>query len=428
MKIAVIGSGGREHALALELSKSKACEQLVCIPGNGGMAASFPCVPIKISEIAKIVDYCRNNHVDYVVVGPDDPLALGLVDALEEKGIPAFGPHQKAAQIEASKVFAKKLMQEHGIPTGACHIFDRQDQALAFLQSCPTFPLVIKADGLALGKGVLICQDRPQAVKAVRDMMEHHVFGAAGDTIVVEEFLTGPEVSVLAFCDGSTLVPLVSSMDHKRALDGDQGKNTGGMGAIAPNPCYTPELAQQCMEEIFMPTVRAMQEAGTPFKGCLFFGLMLTPQGPKVIEYNCRFGDPETQAVLPLLEMDLLEVMLACTQGKLDARQIKVKSGYSACVVMASGGYPDAYETGYPIHGLEAWKNQDGCILFHSGTRLEKGQFITSGGRVLCLSARGDTLSKAVERCYKKISKITFKYAHYRKDIGNTVMQHNGRD
>ena len=422
MKIAVIGNGGREHALVRKLKKSPRCTGMVAIPGNGGIAQDCPCISINSTDITSIVEYCMDIHVDYVVVGPDDPLALGMVDALVEKGIPAFGPSKAAARIEASKVFSKQLMQKYGIPTADYQAFSDMDKALAYVRQLNHFPIVVKADGLALGKGVLICQTREEALLAVKSMMEEQAFGAAGRSVVVEDFLQGPEVSVLAFCDGKTVVPMVSSMDHKRALDGDAGKNTGGMGAVAPNPYYTGAMAKTCMETIFLPTMKAMQAEDAPFSGCLYFGLILTDNGPKVIEYNARFGDPETQVVLPLLQSDLLEIMLACTNGTLSADMVHFSSDAAACVVMASGGYPDAYQTGYPIAGM-ADAEKDGVTIYQAGTRLQEDKTVTSGGRVLAVSACGPSLGDALKKAYRGVEKIHYTGAHYRHDIGARAME-----
>lgn len=422
MKIAVIGSGGREHALVRQLKKSPRCTSMVAIPGNGGIAQDCPCISINPTDITSVVEYCADNHVDYVVVAPDDPLALGMVDALAERGIPAFGPSKAAARIEASKVFSKQLMRKYGIPTADYQSFSDMDEALAYVRRLGRFPIVVKADGLALGKGVLICQTREEALLAVKSMMEDQAFGAAGRSVVVEEFLQGPEVSVLAFCDGKTVVPMVSSMDHKRALDGDAGKNTGGMGAVAPNPCYTEEIAEMCMETIFLPTMKAMQAEGVPFSGCLYFGLILTDDGPKVIEYNARFGDPEAQVVLPLLQSDLLEIMLNCTNGTLSADMVHFSTDAAACVVMASGGYPDAYQTSYPITGM-ADAEKYGATIYQAGTTAQNGEILTSGGRVLAVSARGPSLGVALENAYRGVEKIQFIDAHYRRDIGAKAME-----
>ena len=363
MKLLVVGGGGREHAIIKSLKKNPNVTEIFALPGNGGIAADAVCVPIGATEIDKIVSFAKEQGVDYAVVAPDDPLVLGCVDALEAAKIPCFGPRARAAIIEGSKVFSKNLMKKYGIPTARYEVFDDMAAALAYLDTAP-IPTVIKADGLALGKGVIIAQTREEAKAAVRDMMENHVFGKSGDHVVIEEFLTGPEVSVLAFTDGKVVKPMVSSMDHKRAGDGDTGLNTGGMGTIAPNPYYTPEVAAECMEKIFLPTIKAMNAEGCPFKGCLYFGLMLTPDGPKVIEYNCRFGDPETQVVLPLLEGDLLHIMQACTGGTLENEEVKFSDGAAACVILASGGYPVAYEKGKPITGLvDGQLPGDGSII-----------------------------------------------------------------
>ncbi len=419
MKVLVVGGGGREHAIIRKLKAAKAAPKLYCAPGNGGIAADAECVPIKATDVQAMVEWAVQNAIDYVVVAPDDPLALGMVDALAEKGIPAFGPNKAAARIEASKVFSKNLMKKYGIPTARYETFSDAESARAYIRAQDKYPVVVKADGLALGKGVLICKDEAAAMAAVKSMMEDGAFGASGSRVVVEEFLTGPEVSVLSFTDGQTVVPMVSSMDHKRALDGDEGLNTGGMGTIAPNPYYTPEIAQVCMRTIFLPTIEAMRSEGCPFQGCLYFGLMLTPDGPKVIEYNCRFGDPETQVVLPLLEGDLLEIMQATTNGTLAGVPVKWKDAYAACVVLASGGYPQTYESGKRITGLVDGQLPGGeATVFHAGTRLEGGELVTAGGRVLGVTAVAETLLAAVKDAYAAADHIHFEGMHKRSDIG----------
>ncbi len=422
MKVAVIGSGGREHALVKKLRESSGCHEITAIPGNGGIAACATCIALNPTDITAVAQYCAGNRVDYVVVAPDNPLALGLVDALEAKGIPAFGPSAAAAQIESSKVFAKNLMREYGIPTAQYEVFTDMDAAIAYLRTSCEYPLVVKADGLALGKGVVVCLSEQEAVAAVVGLMKDRIFGESGARIILEEFLTGPEISVLAFCDGKTLVPFGSGMDHKRAMDGDTGPNTGGMGVIAPNPIFTKELQDICMDTIFLPTVRAMQEKGIPFKGCLYFGLIATATGPKVIEYNCRFGDPETQAFLPLLEGDLLAIMQACTAGTLRPEMVKVRSGASACLVLASGGYPGHFEKGLPVTGLEKAYAQPDTYVYHAGTKLENNRLVTSGGRVLGVTAVAQNLQEALEKAYKTASFIQYKNVYYRQDIGKKAL------
>lgn len=421
MRILIVGGGGREHAIAWKLKSSPRVEKLYAAPGNGGIAQIAECIPLKATDVEGIAAWCADHPIDFVVVAPDDPLCMGMVDKLQALGIPAFGPNQAAARIEGSKVFAKELMRKYHIPTAEFQSFDRAEEALSYV-ACAQYPLVVKCDGLALGKGVLICQNPEEGTAAVRSIMMEGAFGASGSRVVIEQFLTGPEVSVLAFTDGRTLRPMVSSMDHKRALDGDQGLNTGGMGAVAPNPYYTEEMASRCMEEIFLPTIRAMAEEGCPFQGCLYFGLMLTPQGPKVIEYNCRFGDPETQVVLPLLQSDLLTIMEAVVSGTLDQAEVKFTKGHSCCVMLASGGYPGKYGTGYPIEGLE--NVPDDVQVFHSGTQWDEDhqQFVTSGGRVLGLSAVSDTLSGAIKTAYAGADQIHFEHKHCRRDIGRSAL------
>ena len=418
MKILVVGGGGREHAIIKKLRENPAVDTIYALPGNGGIAADATCVAIGAKDIPAIVDFAVSHAVDYAVVAPDDPLALGAVDALEAAGIPSFGPTAKAARIESSKVFAKNLMRRYGIPTAQYEVFGDAAAAREYVAHC-RIPVVIKADGLALGKGVIIAQTREEAAAAVDSIMTDRVFGDSGSQVVIEEFLEGPEVSVLSFTDGHVVVPMVSSMDHKRALDGDQGLNTGGMGTIAPNPFYTPEVAERCMQEIFLPTVAAMQDLGCPFKGCLYFGLMLTKDGPKVIEYNCRFGDPETQVVLPLLKTDLLTVMQAVTNETLAQTPVEWSSGAACCVVMASVGYPGAYEKG---HAITIPADLQECV-YVAGAALQDGRLLTNGGRVLGVTAVADTLPQAVQEAYARVERIHFDNAYYRHDIGRRALE-----
>lgn len=418
MDILVVGSGGREHALIRKLKESPQAGKLYCAPGNGGISADAECVPIKATDIEAMVAFAKEKQIGLCVVAPDDPLVLGMVDAMNAAGIKTFGPTKAAARIEGSKVFSKALMKKYGIPTAEYEAFDEPAKAMAYLKAQNRWPTVIKADGLALGKGVLICEDLAAAEKAVKSIMEDKQFGASGNRIVVEEFLTGPEISVLAFCDGETVKPMVSAMDHKRALDGDKGLNTGGMGTVAPNIHYTREVAEECMQRIFRPTMEAMRAEGCPFSGCLFFGLMLTPKGPYVIEYNCRFGDPETQVVLPLLQTDLLEIMLAADAQQLDKLPIQFSDGYAACVVLASGGYPIKYETGFPITGLDSEGQYQGATVFHAGTRREGSVYKTAGGRVLGVTCTAPTMREALSHAYDAAKEISFQGVHYRKDIG----------
>ena len=420
MKILVVGGGGREHAIIKSLKKSPRVTEIYAAPGNGGIAADAICTGIGAKDLAGITTFAKDNAIDFAVVAPDDPLVLGAVDLLEEAGIACFGPNKAAAILEGSKVFSKDLMKKYHIPTAEYRVFDNMDEALDYLKTAP-IPTVVKADGLALGKGVTVAMTRQEAVAAVRACMEDKIFGESGSHIVIEEFLTGPEVSVLSFTDGKVVVPMVSSMDHKRIGDGDTGPNTGGMGTIAPNPYYTPEVAAECMEKIFLPTIRAMNAEGCPFKGCLYFGLMLTPDGPKVIEYNCRFGDPETQVVLPLLESDLLHIMQACTDGTLAQQEVKFSDGAAACVILASGGYPVAYEKGKPISGLVDGQlpDEENVTVYHSGTAItEDGQLVTNGGRVLGVTATGPRLTNALSHAYEAAEKISFEKLHKRSDIG----------
>lgn len=419
MNIMVIGGGGREHAIIKKLAENKDVTKIYALPGNGGIAADAECVDIKATDIDGIKAFAQEKgNIDYAVVAPDDPLAMGCVDTLEGIGIPCFGPNAKAAIIESSKVFAKDLMKKYGIPTAQYETFDDMAKALDYLETAP-IPTVIKADGLALGKGVIIAETRDDAKAAVRRMMEEKAFGESGTRIVIEEFLTGPEVSVLSFTDGQTIVPMISSQDHKRALDGDQGLNTGGMGTVAPNPYYTEAVAAECMEKIFLPTVRAMNEEGRTFKGCLYFGLMITADGPKVIEYNCRFGDPETQVVLPLLQSDLLTIMQAVTEQRLAEVDVTFSEESACCVVVASGGYPASYEKGKVITIGEPEGKTD---IFIAGAKLEDGQLKTSGGRVLGVTSVADTLEEAIQLSYRNVEKITFEKAYYRKDIGRRAL------
>ena len=420
MKLMVVGGGGREHAIIKSLKKNPAVTEIFALPGNGGMAEDATCVNIGAKDIDNIVKFAVENGIDYAVVAPDDPLVLGCVDALEEKGIPCFGPRANAAIIEGSKVFSKNLMKKYGIPTAAYEVFTDMDAALSYLEDAP-IPTVIKADGLALGKGVIIAMTREEAKDAVRSMMSDKVFGASGDQIVIEEFLTGPEVSVLAFTDGNCVKPMVSSMDHKRAGDNDTGLNTGGMGTVAPNPYYTAEVADVCMKTIFLPTVGAMNAEGRTFKGCLYFGLMLTPNGPKVIEYNCRFGDPETQVVLPLLESDLLTIMQATTNGTLAETQVKFADKHACCVITASAGYPSSYKKGYPITMTEEAKEH----TYVAGGALVDGKLVTSGGRVTGTTAIADSLVDAIREAYRLADGVQFENAYRRSDIGQRALAAN---
>ena len=418
MNILVVGGGGREHAIIKKLRENPAIETVYALPGNGGMEGDAVCVPIGAKEIDKIVAFAQENKIDYAVVAPDDPLVLGAVDALNAVGIPCFGPKANAAIIEGSKIFSKRLMQKYGIPTAACEIFEDAEEALRYVKSCP-LPAVVKADGLALGKGVVICETREEAEEAVTSMMLDGKFGQSGARVVIEEYLTGPEVSVLSFTDGETIIPMVSSMDHKRALDGDKGLNTGGMGTVAPNPYYTKEIAETCMEKIFLPTIRAMKAEGRPFTGCLYFGLMLTEKGPMVIEYNCRFGDPETQVVLPLLESDLYTVMRATTDGTLKDTEVKFSDKHACCVILASDGYPEHYEKGYEITIPETVADH----VYVAGARREAGKLLTSGGRVLGVTAVAASLPAAIGEAYRLADQIHFQNAFCRRDIGQRALR-----
>ncbi len=416
MNIMVVGSGGREHAIIKKIKENKNVEKIYAIPGNGGIAADAECVNIGAKDIDKIVEFAKNNTINFAVVAPDDPLVLGCVDALNNIGIKCFGPRANAAIIEGSKVFSKNLMKKYNIPTAQYEVFEDMQKALEYLDNAP-IPTVIKADGLALGKGVIIAETREDAKLAVRQMMEDKVFGESGSRVVVEEFLTGPEVSVLSFTDGNVVVPMISSMDHKRALDGDKGLNTGGMGVIAPNPYYTDDIAKQCMETIFKPTIDAMNAEGRTFKGCLYFGLMLTPNGPKVIEYNCRFGDPETQVVLPLLDTDLLDIMMHVEDGTLADIDVKFKDECACCVVMASNGYPQKYDSGFEIK-MPQDKN-----IYVAGAKLEDGKLLTAGGRVLGVTENAPTLKQAIDKAYATVKLVSFDNAYYRTDIGQKALK-----
>lgn len=416
MNVLIVGGGGREHAIVWALSKSNKVDHLYCAPGNGGIAALAQCVPIAATDVDAMVDWAVNNHMDFVVVAPDDPLALGMVDALDAAGIPAFGPAASAAIIESSKSFSKTLMKKYHIPTAKYETFTDMEQALAYVEAQGA-PIVVKADGLALGKGVVVAQTVSEAQDAVRAMMGEHKFGDAGAKVVIEECMTGPEVTVLAFCDGEHILPMPSSQDHKRAYDGNKGPNTGGMGAISPSPNYTPEIAKRCMEEIFLPTVAALKAEGRPFHGVIYFGLMLTPDGPKVVEYNARFGDPECQAVLSLLDSDLMDLFMACRNGTLNQVDVRWKEGASCCLVLASGGYPGSYTKGYPITGLEEAGRT--AAVFHAGTKLgEDGTILTNGGRVLGVTATGANLKDAIQGAYSAAKHIHFTDMHFRTDIG----------
>lgn len=417
MKIMVVGGGGREHAIIKKIKENKDVTEIFALPGNGGIAADATCVDIGATDIERIVSFAVEKKIDYAVVAPDDPLVLGCVDALEEKNVPCFGPRANAAIIEGSKVFSKNLMKKYGIPTAAYEVFEDMEAALNYLETAP-IPTVIKADGLALGKGVIIAQTRDEAKTAVRDMMEGGIFGKSGSRVVVEEFLTGPEVSVLAFTDGKVVKPMVSSMDHKRIGDNDTGLNTGGMGTVAPNPYYTKAVADECMKTIFLPTINAMNSEGRTFKGCLYFGLMLTPNGPKVIEYNCRFGDPETQVVLPLLESDLLTVMMATTNGTLSDTEVKFADKHACCVILASNGYPTAYKKGFEMTFTEEALK----ATYVAGAKLENGKLVTAGGRVTGTTAIADSLKEAIKEAYRLSDGVKFEGAYRRTDIGKRAL------
>ncbi len=423
MKILVVGSGGREHTIIRKLKESSRNPEVFAAPGNGGISKDATCVNIDAKDIEGIVNFSKANAIDLVVVAPDDPLVLGMVDALEAEGIMTFGPTKAAAAIEGSKVFSKDLMKKYSIPTAGYEVFDNSSKAIDYVKATNSYPVVIKADGLALGKGVIIAEDEKSAVEGIISIMEDKAFGESGNNIVIEEFLTGPEVSVLAFTDGKTLVPMISSMDHKRAFDGDKGLNTGGMGTIAPNPCYTDSHKAEAMEKIFLPTIKAMEAEGRLFKGCLYFGLMLTPKGVYVIEYNCRFGDPETQVVLPMLDSDLIEIMEHIYKGTLSQMEINWREGAAACVIMASGGYPLSYDKGNVITGLDANGQSEDAVIIHAGTKLVEGDFVNNGGRVLGICSRANTLEEALEKSYKACETINWQGAFYRKDIGSKALE-----
>ncbi len=418
MKILMVGGGGREHALIKKLKESRYAPEIICAPGNGGIACDARCFDVSAEDISGMIKLAKRENVDLVFVAPDNPLADGMVDELEVEGIRAFGPTKAAAQIEASKVFAKNLMKKYGIPTAGYEVFDNPQAALEYIKSKNEFPTVIKADGLAFGKGVIIAQSMSEAETAISSLMEDKIFGESGSRIVIEQYITGPEVSVLAFCDGKTVKPMVSSMDFKRVFDGNIGPNTGGMGTISPNPYYTDDIAEICMEKIFAPTVRAMAEEGRSFKGCLYFGLMLTDDGPKVIEYNSRFGDPETQVVMPRLKTDLVDIINAVIDEKLDEIDIEWDNGAAACVVLASGGYPGKFEKGMIIKGLDKSGGAEGVTVYHAGTKLSDGRFLTSSGRVLGITVTAPTVDEALEIAYAHIGKISFNGMHFRTDIG----------
>lgn len=424
MKVLVVGGGGREHALVRKIKESKKVDEIFCTPGNGGISYDAKCFDVAATDIDGVVNLAKEIKADLVVVAPDDPLVAGMVDALNEAGFKTFGPRANAAIIEGSKVFSKELMQKYNIPTAEYKVFDNAEDAIEYIKERNEFPTVIKADGLALGKGVIIPENLDDAIAGVKEIMEDKIFGASGNNIVVEEFLTGPEVSVLAFTDGKCVKPMVSSMDHKRALDGDKGLNTGGMGTVSPNPYYTQEVAKECMDKIFMPTINAMNNEGRTFKGCLYFGLMITPMGPKVIEYNCRFGDPETQVVLPRLKTDIVDIFEAIDNETLSDLDVEWSDDACACVIMASGGYPKSYPKGIEITGLSNGQ-LDGVTVYHAGTKLQDNKLVTSGGRVLGVTALGDTLENALKKSYNAVKKIHFEGAHYRRDIGKRALEAN---
>lgn len=422
MKVLVVGGGGREHALIRKIKESEKVDSVACCPGNGGISYDADCYNVSATDIEGVVNLAKEIKADFVVVAPDDPLVAGMVDALNAEGFPTFGPKANAAIIEGSKVFSKDLMLKYNIPTAEYKVFDKAEDVIEYIKEKNEFPTVIKADGLALGKGVIIPESLEEAVAGVKEIMEDKIFGASGNNVVVEEFLTGPEVSVLAFTDGKCVKPMVSSMDHKRALDGDKGLNTGGMGTVSPNPYYTDEIAKECMDKIFIPTIEAMNKEGRAFKGCLYFGLMITPKGPKVIEYNCRFGDPETQVVLPRLKTDIIDIFEAINNETLADLDIQWSDEACTCVIMASGGYPKSYPKGIEISGLTDGQ-LDGVTVYHAGTAINDDKLVTSGGRVLGVTALGSNLSEALEKSYKAVEQINFEGAHYRKDIGQRALK-----
>ena len=422
--VLVVGGGGREHAIIMKLSESSKVGKIYCAPGNGGISKYAECFNVGATDIEGMIALAKQLKPDMVVVAPDDPLVLGMADALQAEGFMTFGPKKNAAIIEGSKVFSKELMKKYDIPTAFYEVFTDSESAIKYLKEQNSYPAVIKADGLALGKGVIIAQNEEEAITAVKEMIDDHKFGQSSSRVVIEEFLTGPEVSVLSFTDGETMVPMISSMDHKRALDNDQGLNTGGMGTVSPNPCYTEEVAKECMEKIFLPTMNAMNAEGRTFEGCLYFGLMITPKGPKVIEYNCRFGDPETQVVLPMLDADLYDIFEAIYEHRLKDVDIKWHDGACACVIMASGGYPESYKKGIPMNGFDDKGQVDGCFVYHAGTKLDdNGTFLTSGGRVIGVTARANDLQSALDKAYEGVSKIDFEGAHFRHDIGKRALE-----
>ncbi len=418
MKVLVVGGGGREHAIILKLKESKKIDKIYCAPGNAGISQLAECVNIKATDIDALVDFAKENRIDFTVVGMDDPLVMGIIDAFEKEGLRAFGPRKNAAIIEGSKAFSKELMKKYNIPTAKYETFSDYDEAYSYIKN-NKLPIVIKADGLALGKGVLICNTLDEAEAGLKQIMVDKKFGNSGNKVVIEEFLTGPEVSVLSFCDGTTVVPMISAQDHKRAFDGDKGLNTGGMGTFSPSRIYTDELASVCMEKIFKPTVDALKKEGREFKGIIYFGLMITEDGPKVIEYNARFGDPETQVILPRLENDLLEIFEACVDGTLDKIDVKWKDNAAACVILASGGYPESYKKGYVITGLDKCDERDDIYVYHAGTAFnDNGDFVTNGGRVLGVTGVGKNLDEAIKIAYQGVELVKFENMHFRKDIG----------